>query len=349
MKKNTLKQAGIVTLMLTALLFAISWGGNTHADNNEIKINAEIQVDPQLMAELDENGCALGITPANGATNVATDTSLTWNATSQAASYFVEVATDIGFSNIIYSTTVNSPTAALTGLSSSTNYYWRVTAENICGAGTAAAVSTFRTVTAPGDCGIGGIPVEFFTEGFENGAPGWSTAGSTGASTWASSSVRTHSGNFSYRAISINTVSDQRLASPPVLLTPGLSNYTLQFWNHQTMESAVSGCFDGGIIEISTDGGSSWTQLSSVTHPYDGPISALWSNPLGGLDAWCGNPRDWHKPIVDLDAYAGQTVNFRFRLGTDSSVGLEGWYVDDVRVQACSVGYKLYLPVIMRP
>ena len=34
MNKNTLKQAGIVTLMLTALLFVISWGGNAYADTN---------------------------------------------------------------------------------------------------------------------------------------------------------------------------------------------------------------------------------------------------------------------------------------------------------------------------
>jgi hypothetical protein len=28
-------------------------------------------------------------------------------------------------------------------------------------------------------------------------------------------------------------------------------------------------------------------------------------------------------------------VNFRFRLGTDSSVSTEGWYLDDVKVQGC--------------
>ena len=282
------------------------------------------------------------LTPANGANNIPTDTSLTWNAASQASSYLVEVATDAGFSNIVYSATVNSPTANPTGLNTSTNYYWRVTAENLCGTNTPSTTFMFRTASAPGDCDASETPVVFFQEGFESGAPGWSTAGSTGASTWASSSVRTNSGNFSYRAIDINTVSDQRLASPPVLLTPGLSNYTLQFWNHQTIESATSGCFDAGIIEISTNGGSSWTQLTSVTHPYDGTISASWSNPLGGLQGWCGNPRDWHKPVVNLSAYEGQTVNFRFRLGTDSSVGLEGWYVDDVTVQACQTATPSY-------
>src|SRR6185436_16875984 len=30
-----------------------------------------------------------------------------------------------------------------------------------------------------------------------------------------------------------------------------------------------------------------------------------------------------------------QTVQFRFRLGTDAGVGTEGWYVDDYLVQSC--------------
>jgi hypothetical protein len=45
----------------------------------------------------------------------------------------------------------------------------------------------------------------------------------------------------------------------------------------------------------------------------------------------------WKKAVVDIDAYAGQTARFRFRLGSDTSVSREGWYVDDVLVQSCDV------------
>ena len=31
-----------------------------------------------------------------------------------------------------------------------------------------------------------------------------------------------------------------------------------------------------------------------------------------------------------------QAVSFRFRLTSDGSVGAEGWYIDDVRVQSCT-------------
>ena len=39
--------------------------------------------------------------------------------------------------------------------------------------------------------------------------------------------------------------------------------------------------------------------------------------------------------IADVSAYAGQTVQFRMRLGSDTSVSDAGWDVDDVTVQSC--------------
>ena len=104
------------------------------------------------------------------------------------------------------------------------------------------------------------------------------------------------------------------------------------------MEDQSGGCFDGGILEITTDGGSNWTYLPTglmATDPYDGPISSSFQNPLIGFDAWCGDPQDWLRSVVDLNAYAGETVQLRFRLGTDSSVSHPGWDIDDVRIQSC--------------
>ena len=71
-------------------------------------------------------------------------------------------------------------------------------------------------------------------------------------------------------------------------------------------------------------------------------MSACCSNPLAGLQAWCGDPQDWTRSIVDIDAFAGQTVSFRFRLGSDTSVSREGWYLDDVRVQSCAGGAPIF-------
>ena len=92
------------------------------------------------------------------------------------------------------------------------------------------------------------------------------------------------------------------------------------------------------MVEISIDGGGSWTRLESelLTDPYDGLVSTCCGNPLADTNAWCGDPQDWTYSTVDLTAYKGRTVQLRFRLATDGVVSREGWYIDDVAVQACT-------------
>jgi hypothetical protein len=272
--------------------------------------------------------------PANGAANISSSPNLSWTVPAQGESFLVEIATNASFSNIVYSDTVSGNNVNIAGLNTATLYYWRVTAGNACGHAQSSTVFSFSTEALPGDCLIDEVADVFLFENFEGGAPGWASSGT--GNTWQLSQARANSGDFSFHAANSPTVSDQRLVSPPVALPTDANSLNLNFWNYQIIEHrSAGGCWDGAIIEISTDAGTSWTQLTSSTHPYDGLIQSGFSNPLAGLDGWCGDPRPWHRPVVNLDAYAGQTVQFRFRLGTDNSVSREGWYIDDVRVQAC--------------
>ncbi|MCU1537748.1 MAG: family metalloprotease domain protein [Humibacillus sp.] len=61
--------------------------------------------------------------------------------------------------------------------------------------------------------------------------------------------------------------------------------------------------------EVSTNGGSTWTQVGT---------------PVNGVFAW--SKKSW-----DLSAYKGQSVQFRFRVSTDGGVSSEA-YIDDVTV-----------------
>ncbi|MFZ6027566.1 MAG: S8 family serine peptidase [Chloroflexota bacterium] len=276
--------------------------------------------------------------PANGAINVVARPTFTWNAVAQAETYRIEIATDSGFHNVVDSATlVGTSYTPASDLSTSMVFYWRVTADNICGAGISSATWVFTTESVPGDCAPGTIPQVLFQDDFESGAAGWASSGA--GNTWTLAAARPYAGSYSYRATGSSTVSDQRLVSPAVALPAGAGHsLTLQYWNWQAIEDRAGGCYDGAILEISADSGTTWTQLLNAvlqTDPYDGPVSTSYSNPLGGLDAWCGDPADWTESVVDLDAYAGQTVQFRYRLGTDSSTSREGWYVDDVVVQSC--------------
>ncbi|HSL16482.1 MAG TPA: S8 family serine peptidase [Methylomirabilota bacterium] len=284
------------------------------------------------------------VAPADGALNQSARPTFDWSPAAQGESYHIQVASDAAFTNLVIdrSGLTDTEYTHTTDLTTNTQYWWRVGSGNACGAGPWSAVWTFTTLAAPGDCGTGTAPAVHFFDDFESGAPGWTTGGT--GSTWALgagvSGSGPHSGSFVFHANNVASVSDQRLISPPVTLPsgPGHTAITLQFWNYQEMEDSASGCYDGGVLEISTDAGTSWTYLPTAvmqTDPYDGPISSSFSNPLIGYDAWCGDPQDWLRSVVDIGAYAGQTVQFRFRLGTDSSVSHPGWDVDDVWVQSC--------------
>jgi hypothetical protein len=199
------------------------------------------------------------------------------------------------------------------------------------------------------------IPEIIYSTDFEGSIPDWTHDGLE--DTWQLSDVRSHSANTSFHAKGHDEVSDQKLISPNISLPADRDYLTLQYWNYQALESNElndDSCFDGSILEISTNGGESWQQIGGdyddnsvlVTDPYHGEVSLEHGNPLVGQSAWCGDPQDWINSVVRIDNFAGQTVRFRFRLGSDESLGDEGWYIDDVRVQACLVVIrKVYYPM----
>jgi lysyl endopeptidase len=82
--------------------------------------------------------------PANGATDVSTNTSFSWDAIAGADGYLLEVATDAGFNNIVVSEVVGG-TSSSQALASGTQHFWRVTASNACGGGVASGVFSFTT------------------------------------------------------------------------------------------------------------------------------------------------------------------------------------------------------------
>lgn len=77
--------------------------------------------------------------------------------------------------------------------------------------------------------------------------------------------------------------------------------------------------FDFCIVEISTDDGSSWTELAR----YDQASDPGWGDNVA-------DPTDWRHASLDLSAYAGQQAVMRFRLQSDMLLELDGWYVDNV-------------------
>jgi hypothetical protein len=98
--------------------------------------------------------------------------------------------------------------------------------------------------------------------------------------------------------------------------------------------------FDGGVAEISTNGGASWEDLGSriIAGGYDGKVTAASFNPLGNRYAWTsrGHPGVFSRVVVDLDDFVGKKIRIRFLAGFDEATGIkngyQGWFIDDVRI-----------------
>ncbi len=120
-------------------------------------------------------GGAVLNSPPNGASNVSFVPAFTWVAAARAGSYYLEVASDSGFGNVVYSATVAGTNyTATTPLGSGETYYWRVTAENACGSGSTSGTFSFTTQSSSFVCN--GAPVSF-----ESGVPvDWTVVDNTG-------------------------------------------------------------------------------------------------------------------------------------------------------------------------
>ncbi len=128
-----------------------------------------------------------------------------------------------------------------------------------------------------------------------------------------------------------STVHDVRLDSPVFAIQSASAQLT--FRNNFITESG----FDGGVLEISLNGGPFVDILvaggSFVSGGYNRTLSTGFSNPLPGRQAWSGNSNGYITTIVNLPASAaGQNVQLRWRFGSDSSVSSTGWRVDSISV-----------------
>jgi len=87
------------------------------------------------------------VSPVNGATGVAIPAALSWNASSGADSYSVQVSTSSAFTTLAYSASgITSTSTSAPGLALNTRYYWRVKATNTAGTSAWSATGNFRTV-----------------------------------------------------------------------------------------------------------------------------------------------------------------------------------------------------------
>ncbi len=128
---------------------------------------------------------------------------------------------------------------------------------------------------------------------------------------------------------SASQAASAELVSPAMLVTGPLS---LTFRHRFSFEAPL---FDGGVIEISTDDGTTWTDVGAAAG-YTGTLASASNNPLGGraafVNASAGYPVFASKTVDLGAAYAGRSVRVRFRVGSDAGTSSPGWDIDDIQV-----------------
>jgi hypothetical protein len=278
-------------------------------------------------------GLAL-ISPTNGITNVVLQPALTWSDVPEARSYRVQVAANGTFAypviDEVITGTVHIPPSEL---HIDSTYYWRVIAQNGCGSDVSPTWG-FRTLNR----------LNLLYDAVEGGPGQWTTETVEGAAEWTVDRARSYSPTHAWYMISDPNVTDARLTTASAI--PLDASSVLTFWHWFDMEATSDIAWDGGVLEISLDGGT-WQDLGAyVSSGGYAHRVASGPNPLQNRPAWSGSSGGWRQVGVDLGVFAGKRARIRFRWGGDYSNyrEVEGWYVDDVRVTSVRPPFehKLY-------
>ncbi|MEK9138620.1 MAG: fibronectin type III domain-containing protein, partial [Bacteroidota bacterium] len=178
------------------------------------------------------------VSPANGATKVSIAPTLTWNASSGAASYQLQVSTSSTFSTFVVNQSgITSTSFAVSGLAYSTTYYWRVNAANAGGNSPWSATWSFTTdLLPPASAPTLASP--------SNGATGVSTSPtlSWNASSGATSYQLQLSTDPSFTSLEVN----QGGITATSYAATGLANSTPYYWRVNASNAGGTGTWETG-------------------------------------------------------------------------------------------------------
>lgn len=174
-------------------------------------------------------------------------------------------------------------------------------------------------------------PASSATDSFDASESVWTAGASDGV--WSHARPTALDGKWS--GVDVGSLVDSSVTSPE-LTADATDPVTITFSHKHSFEYSQGTYWDGGVIEISTDGGTTWQDIAELvaTSPYNATLSTSADNPLGGRAAFGRTNPSYPAPdTVTLDLgtqLAGQTFQIRFRIATDSAAGAPGWEIDDV-------------------
>ena len=138
-----------------------------------------------------------------------------------------------------------------------------------------------------------------------------------------------------------DTVSDKRLDSLQFFF--GVLKPQITFRHNFNLEASdvdPNLGFDGGVLEISTDGGNTFQDILDAGGSFDAggynrTISTDRGSPIAGRQAWSGNSKGFITTVVNLPFF-GNLIRLRWRMASDTSGSSEGWRVDTLYGAGCA-------------
>ncbi|MBV6495167.1 MAG: hypothetical protein DCC44_01500 [Acidobacteria bacterium] len=248
------------------------------------------------------------------------------------------------------------------GSSATQNFTFQVPADAPCGSQITLSFDIFDNGNVPAGSGTHysasknynlGVLQTAFSENFDTSTPptlptGWVNNQTSGTGiSWTTVTSPNNSAPNAAFANDPGAVNAAALETPAINITSPAS--VISFKNSYNTENT----FDGAVFEIKIGSGS-WTDIvtaggSFTSGGYNGTISTNFGSPIGGRQAWTGNSNGFINSSVNLPASAaGQSVQFRWIMASDSSVSATGIAIDDVAVTSGYVCGGSATPVTSR-
>jgi hypothetical protein len=169
-----------------------------------------------------------------------------------------------------------------------------------------------------------------FVDGAESNDSKMQSILSLGNDGWIQVTDSANSGTKSWFTTNEDSYSDKSLVTPWLTFDGGGNQLTFaMFYN---TEGDSSQYWDGLVLEMRLKDSDQWFDIGHLSSiPYDGQLST--NNTAQAQYAWSGTQLVWRDVEVDLGTqYVSQTVQFRFRMVSDTNTALEGFWLDDIAV-----------------
>lgn len=204
-----------------------------------------------------------------------------------------------------------------------------------------------------------GVPIDLFKDDLENPSSGkWTSRSLSGGNYWfypqnpnsfSFDATYATSGMTNFWGYDSNSQASYAITMTSSVSLPAGSTPYLYFNHAHGFEDSSTAAYDGGVVEYSTNGGTTWTDTSALfTHNgYNGTLYS--GNPLAGRQAFVRESNGYISSRLNLSSLMGQNVRFRFRISTDNFGDDYGWFIDDIRIYTCAApAQKVYLPFVQR-